>query len=96
MNNINELSIKDSDDIFIDEDGKPWRKLSSRDYVVIGKDELLTGTATLLFSYDHNCYRYADIECDIEAGEDEDETTAKILFEEYLEIHMEGKIYWAR
>ena len=41
----------------------------------------LSSTATLL-SDDHGYYKYADIERDIESGEDEDEATAKILFEE--------------
>ena len=32
----------------------------------------------------------------IDYGEDEDENTAKILFEELMEIYWEGKIYWER
>ena len=95
MNNINRLSTKNSDGIFIDMNGKSWRKIRSKGYVVMGEDETLVSTATLL-SDDHGCYKYADTERDIEGGENEDEATAKILFEEFLEIHMEGKIYWER
>lgn len=61
----------------------------------MGEDETLVSTATLL-SDDHGCYKDADTERNIESGENEDEATAKILFEEFLEIYMEGKIYWAR
>ena len=91
----NKLGTKNNDDVFIDINGKSWRKIRSKGYVVMGKDETLVSTATLL-SDNHGCYKYADIERYIESGEDEDETTAQILFEEFLEIHMEGKIYWER
>ena len=90
--NINELDKN----MFIDENDKPWRKIRSKGYVVISEDETLIGTATLLFSNDYGCYKCADIERGIEAGMHEDETTAKILFEELIEIHLEGKIYWER
>ena len=87
MSNINKLDTKNSDDTFIDMNGKSRRKIRSKGYVVMGKDETLVSTATLL-SDDHGYYKYADIERDIESGEDEDEATAKILFEEFLEIRM--------
>lgn len=90
--NINGLNKN----VFIDENDKPWRKIRSKGYVVISEDETLIGTATLLFSDDSGCYKCADIERGIEAGEDEDENTAKIFFEEIMEIYWEGKIYWAR
>ena len=89
--NINELDKN----LFIDEDGKLWCKIRSKGYVVIGEDETLIGTATLLSDY-HGCYKYADIERAVEASEDENKTNEKILFEEDLEIHIEGKIYWAQ
>ena len=89
----NEQKSSSYDDIFIDMNGKSWRKIRSKGYVVMGEDETLVSTATLL-SDDHGCYKYADVERDIEGGENEDEATAKILFEEFLEIRKEGKIYW--
>jgi len=55
MNNINRLSTKNSDGIFIDMNGKSWRKIRSKGYVVMGEDETLVSTATLL-SDDHGCY----------------------------------------
>ena len=36
------------------------------------------------------------MEHDIDAGEHWGKRTAKIYFEENLEIHLEYKIYWAR
>ena len=95
MSNIDRLSTKNSDDIFIDMDGKSWRKIRSKDYVVIGEEGTLTGTAMILTD-DHGFYKYADDEHGVEDGKAEDEATAKIIFEEFLEIHMEGKIYWER
>ena len=49
MSNINKLDTKNSDDTFIDMNGKSWRKIRSKGYVVMGKDETLVSTATLLF-----------------------------------------------
>lgn len=44
--------LKKDDSIFIDENGKEWEKLLSKDYVVIGNIDTFTSTATLFYS-DH-------------------------------------------
>lgn len=96
MNDINKLNTKNSDDIFVDEDGIEWHKVCSRDYVVMTDDEPLEGTATLFSRNGGKWFKYVDVEHDIDAGEHWSKRTAKIYFEENLEIHLEGKIYWAR
>ena len=77
--------------MFVDMDRKSLSKICSIKYLVMGKDETLSSTATLL-SDNHGCYKYADVDRDIEAGEDKSESTAKMLFGELLEIHLDGQI----
>ena len=45
---------------------------------------------------EHGWFKYVDVEHGIEADRHWSKRTAKIYFEENLEIHLEGKIYWAR
>ena len=96
MNNINKLNAKNNDDIFVDDDGIEWKKVCSRDYVLMTDDEPLVGTATLFSTGEHGWFKYVDVEHGIEADRHWSKRTAKIYFEENLEIHLEGKIYWAR
>lgn len=71
---------------------KEWHKINSKDYVVMTDDEPLEGTVTLFSTGKHSWFKYVDVEHDIDdAGEDEDENTAKIYFEELMELHL-GKI----
>lgn len=87
MNNINKLDVS--------ENGKKWRKVCSRDYVVIADGETLFGTATLFTTGEHGWLKYVDVEHGIESEKHWDRITAKRLFEDHVEKHI-GKIYWAR
>ncbi len=64
MNNINKLD----QNIFVDEDGKRWYKIRSKNYAVIGDNETLISTATLFSSGHHGSFRYIDVEHGIEAA----------------------------
>ena len=89
ISNINKLE----QNIFIDEDGERWHKIRSKNYAVIGDDETLIGTATLFSSGKHGWFKYIDVDHGIEAAKHWNRATAKIFFEELLEICL-GKVYW--
>ena len=45
--------------------------------------------------YKHGWFKYVDVEHGIEADKHWSKFTARIYFEELMELHL-GKIYWAR
>ena len=92
---MNKLNEKNSDDTFVDENEKKWQKVCSKDYVVITDDEPLVGTVTLFSTGEHGWFKYVDVEHGIEADKHWSKFTARIYFEELIELHL-GKIYWAR
>ena len=92
---MNKLCRNNSDDAFVDENGKKWHKIHSKDYVVMTDDEPLVGTVTLFSTGEHGWFRYVDVEHGIEADKHWSKFTARIYFEELIELHL-GKIYWAR
>ena len=72
MNYINKL------DVFIDEDGKKWHKINSKDYVVMTDNEPFEGTVTLFSTGKHDLFKYVDVEHGIEASEHWSKFTARI------------------
>lgn len=92
---MNNSYISNSDDTFVDEKGKKWQKVCSKDYVVMTDDEPLVGTVTLFSTGEHGWFKYVDVEHGIEADKHWSKRTAKTYFEELIEIRL-GKIYWAR
>ena len=46
---MNKLCRNNSDDTFIDENGKKWHKIHSKDYVVMTDDEPLVGHCNSVF-----------------------------------------------
>ena len=92
---MNKLNEKNSDDTFVDENGKKWQKVCSKDYVVMTDDEPLVGTVTLFSTGEHGWFKFIDVEHEIEADKHWSKCTAKTYFEELIEIRL-GKIYWAR
>ena len=95
MNDINKLNTRNSDDTFVDENGKKGQKVCSKDYVVMTDDDPLVGTVTLFSTGEHGWFKYVDVEHGIEADKHWSKRTAKTYFEELIEIRL-GKIYWAR